>query len=77
MQIEMLMNGSAKLLLSPENEVEEAFLAALCKQQNDIIEVRQQMFVLNKTFNKGMLIAKKSLGTVDPSSPTAETLEDK
>lgn len=73
MQIEMLMNGSAKLLLAPENEMEEAFLAMLCKQQNDIIEVRQQLFVLNKKFDKGMLIAKKSLGAME----TVDTDENK
>ena len=65
MHIEITSNGSQQMLISPENEMEEAFIKMLLKQDCEMVELRQQVFVLNKQFNKGILIRRKELGTVE------------
>lgn len=62
MQVEFLVNGGVSLLLSPENEMEEALLKQMMKQQNDLTEIRTAVTVLNKTFRNGVLVGKRVLG---------------
>lgn len=64
MQVEFLVNGGVSLLLAPENEMEEALVKQMMKQNNDILEIRTAVVVLNKTFRNGILIGKKTLGNV-------------
>ena len=64
MQVEFLVNEGVSLLLAPENEMEEALLKQMMKQNNDILEIRTAVTVLNKIFRNGILIGKKSLGNV-------------
>jgi len=59
MQAEIIINGGVSLLLSPENPLEEEALKALCKQNNDLTEIRTTVVILNKTLRNGVLIAKK------------------
>lgn len=76
MQIEFLVNGGVSLLLAPENEMEEALLKQMMKQNNDLIEIRSSVQVLAKTFRNGILIAKKSGATkLDPSEETDDPQE--
>lgn len=63
MQVEFLVNGGVSLLLSPENEMEEALLKQMMKQNNDITEIRTAVTVLNRTFRNGVLIGKRVFGT--------------
>lgn len=70
MQIEFLVNGGVSLLLCPDNEMEEALLKQMMKQQNDLIEIRSSVIVLNRTFRNGVLIGKKN-------SIHTDKLEDK
>jgi len=60
MQVEFLVNGGVSLLFSPENEMEEALLKQMMKQQNELTEIRSSVVVLNKTFRAGVLIHSKS-----------------
>ena len=71
MHVEFLVNGGVSLLLSPENEMEEHLLKQLLKQNNELNEIRSSVVVLNKSFPKGILIAKKSVGniTAPPDKP--------
>lgn len=64
MQVEFLVNGGVSLLLAPENEMEEALVKQMMKQNNDILEIRTAVVVLNKTFRNGILIGKKNLGNL-------------
>ena len=59
MQIEFLVNGGVSLLLSPENEMEEALLKQMMKQDNELTEIRTSVVVLNKTFRNGVLVGKR------------------
>jgi hypothetical protein len=59
MQVEFLVNGGVSLLFSPENEMEEALLKQMMKQDNELTEIRSSVVVLNKTFRAGVLISSK------------------
>ena len=79
MQVEFIMNGSVSLILSPENAAEEALLKQLVKQNNDIIEIRSRITVVNKSFSNGVIIGKKELGRTNVETPidTNEGQEEK
>jgi hypothetical protein len=64
MQVEFLVNDSVSLLLSPENEMEEALLKQMLKQKNELTEIRTAVTVLNRTIRNGLLIGKKVAGFV-------------
>jgi hypothetical protein len=79
MQVEFIMNGSVSLILSPENAAEEALLKQLVKQNNDIIEIRSRITVVNKSFSNGIIIGKKELGrtSAENTTDTNENQEEK
>jgi hypothetical protein len=62
MKILTIGNGSLKMLISPENEMEEAFINMLMKQENDITQLTQQIQVIGHSYDKGLIIGKKELG---------------
>lgn len=59
MQAQFLLNGSVSLVLSPDNDAEEALIKLLLKQDNDIVQIRANINVLNKSYNNGIVIAAK------------------
>jgi hypothetical protein len=69
MQVEFLVNGGVALLLVPENEMEEAMLKQLMKQDNELTEIRSNVVVYNKTFKAGIFVGKKSSGRTEPPEP--------
>lgn len=64
MQLEILVNEGVSVILSPENEMEEALLKQLMKQTNDLTEIRSNVMVLNKTYRSGIVISKRTPGAV-------------
>lgn len=74
MQIEVIVNGGVSLLLAPENEMEEALIKQMMKQNNDILEIRTAVVVLNKTFRNGILIGKRVAG-IHKNDDESETKE--
>lgn len=74
MHVEFIVNGSVVVLLSPENDAEAELLKLLCKQTNEITEVKSTITVLNKTFKSGIVIGKKNTSTTTATDgPTSET----
>jgi len=65
MHINILVNGTVSLVLSPDNEMEEEVLKALCKQDNAINEIRQSINVVNTTLSKGIIISSKITNKVE------------
>ncbi len=59
MQAQFLLNGSVSLVLSPDNEAEEALIKLLLKQENDLVQIRTNVHVLNKSYSNGIVIAAK------------------
>lgn len=62
MKVVTISNGSMQMLVSPENEMEEAFLNMLMKQDNDITVVDRQIPVIDKMYDKGVIIGSKLNG---------------
>lgn len=62
MQVEILVNEVVSVILSPDNEMEEALLKQLMKQTNDLTEIRSNIMVLNKTYRSGIVITKGTNG---------------
>lgn len=62
MQIEFLVNDGVSMFLAPENDMEEALLKQLLKQQNDFTEVKNSVVILNKSYRAGIIVGKRFLG---------------
>ena len=75
MEVQFLVNGGVSLLLSPETEAEAELLKQLMKQDNEMIELRSTVVVLNKNISRGIIIAKKNTGT-GKKEETPETKTD-
>jgi len=74
MHVEFIANGGVSLLLAPENEMEEALLRQMMKQENDLTDVRSSVTVINKTFRNCVLIGRK--GQAPKLLPTADTTSE-
>lgn len=72
MQVEFIVNGRVQLLLCPETEAEIALLKQMLKQDNELLEIRSQVQVLNKSFRSGLVIAPKPLKKDDVVIPVSE-----
>lgn len=71
MHVEFIANGGVSLLLAPENEMEEALLRQMMRQDNDLTDVRSSVTVINKTFRNCVLIGRR--GQAPKPLPTAES----
>lgn len=60
MQAQFILNGSVSLVLSPENDAEEALMKLLGKQDNEIVVLRTNVHVLNKSHSSGLVIGLKA-----------------
>ena len=79
MHVEFIANGSVSLLLAPENEMEEAILKQLMRQDNDLTDVRSSITVLTKTFRNCVLIGRRgqALKTLPTGESTPENEDNK
>lgn len=71
MHTQFVTNGEIKLIISPENEHEKQLLKALLKQDNDFIEYRTPVTVIDKTFTDSVVIGKRI-----PASSRDNSLSD-
>jgi hypothetical protein len=60
MHVECIVNSSgASLILVPQNPLEEEIVKNLLKQENNIIEIRGPVSVLNHSVKNGIYIGKQ------------------
>lgn len=76
MHVNILVNGGVCLVLAPDNDMEEELLRALAKQENVIHEVRQSITIINKTLNKGIIIASKNTSLDHKTEQTSSKSSD-
>ncbi len=76
MKIESVINGGVYILLSPENSMEEELIKTLCKQENDIVQIRSNLIVLNQSFTNGVLIGKKVVGSLKSRNDIEDKKEE-
>lgn len=60
MKVDILMNGTYKIVLVPENEVEKGILAAISKTEVDAKAIEQHTQILDKVIQEGLVITSKS-----------------
>jgi len=65
MRVEIVSNGEMTMVIVPENEMEEMQLKQLLKQDNQIVEARSNVVILNKTYPNSLVIGKKSTSEQD------------
>jgi len=66
MKVEILMNGTTKIVLLPENEIEKAILDSMSKNDVDAIMIKQQTHILDKVVQDALVIStKKATSSVD------------
>jgi hypothetical protein len=59
MKVEILLNGSYKIVLVPENEVEKGILNAISKTEVDVKSIEQHTQILDKVIQEGLVITTK------------------
>jgi hypothetical protein len=60
MKVEILMNGTYKIVLVPENEVEKGILNAISKTEVDVKSIEQHTQILDKVVQEGLVITSKT-----------------
>jgi hypothetical protein len=64
MKVEILMNGSTKIVLLPENAIEKAILENMSKAEVDTFMIKQQTHILDKVIQDGLVISSKKVNAV-------------
>jgi hypothetical protein len=59
MKVEVLMNGSTKIVLIPENEIEKAILDHVAKADIEATSITQHTQILDKVVQDGLVISSK------------------
>ena len=77
MKVEVLMNGSIKLVIIAENDIEVAILKQLSAIGVEATAITQHTQILDKVVQDGLVIKTKSTRTEDsgnkPSDESAQT----
>lgn len=64
MKVEILMNGSTKIVLLPENEIEKAILENMSKSDVDTFMIKQQTHILDKVIHEALVISTRKVNAV-------------
>lgn len=59
MKVELIMNGSVKVVMVPENELEKIALNLLSKCELQSTEINSQIQILDKIVHDGLIIQSK------------------
>lgn len=59
MKVEVLMNGTTKIVLIPENDIETAILNNISKNDVQATSITQHTQILDKVVQEGLVISPK------------------
>lgn len=59
MKVEVLMNGTTKIVLIPENDIETAILNNISKNDVQATSITQHTQILDKVIQEGLVISPK------------------
>jgi hypothetical protein len=60
MKVELIMNGTVKVVMVPENELEKIALNLLSKSDLQSTEINSQIQILDKIVHDGLIIQSKT-----------------
>ena len=63
MKVEILINGSLKIVLVPENDIDRSVLAALSKTEIDAKSIDNHTQILDKVIQEGLILSTKKINT--------------
>lgn len=61
MKVEVLLNGTTKIVLIPENEIEKAILDGVGKSEVQATSITQHTQILDKVVQEGLVISPKAV----------------
>ena len=70
MKVEILMNGTTKLVLVPENDIEKSILLSLSKSEVETKSIDNHTQILDKVIQEGLVITTKKLKDEGTSNST-------
>ena len=78
MKVEILMNGTTKIVLLPENPIEIAILENISKSDVSARMIKQQTQILDKVVQEALVVSTKSVSVTDfaKKDPVADALLD-
>jgi hypothetical protein len=59
MKVEVLLNGTTKIVLIPENDIEKAILESIAKNEVQAYGINQHTQILDKVVIDGLVISPK------------------
>ncbi len=59
MKVEVLLNGTTKIVLLPENDIEKAILENVGKTEVETTTITQATAILDKIIQEGLVISVK------------------
>ena len=62
MKVEIVMNGSVKLVLIPENDIDRSVVEAVSKTEIEASIIDQHTQILDRIIQEGMIIGIKKTG---------------
>ncbi len=65
MHTQFTVNGEIKLIISPENDYEKELLKAFLKQDNEFVEFRNPINVIDKTYTNAVVVTKRGSQLAD------------
>ena len=72
MEVEVVVNGGVKLVIIPQNEMEQKLLEELTNQDNDLVLAKEGIRIVDKQVPQGLIIQKKK-GKSASEEDTEET----
>lgn len=59
MKAEVILNGTYKIVLIPENEIEKGILDAVAKMEVEVKSIEKHTQILDKVIQNGIIITNK------------------
>jgi hypothetical protein len=60
MKADVILNGSIRVVLIPENDMEKLALEQICKQEVDVTLIDKQTQILDKVIHDGLIVKPKT-----------------
>jgi len=76
MKYDFIVSDYVTLVLTPENPMEEELLKTLSRQDNDIVEFRSSMSILNKTVKNGLALTRRGMIRKQEGEPEIPEVND-
>lgn len=71
MKVDVILNGTTRIVLIPENDVESAILSTIAKMNLEATSISQHTQILDKVVQEGLVIGPKKVRDGEASQQPA------